>query len=385
MSPVAAGPILAATATPVVSAPDLALRAKPGADVPTLPAGFPVHLSHELAWTGSDFDHSSDHILVLNDTHHSEIATALENYKSLDQDGDLVEPSNFPLPTLGPRLRELCRDVHDGKGFCIVRGINPKTYSVEDLTLAYLGIQSYIAEQRGRQDKCGNMLVHIVADNSTKQAAEHHRHSTKAITFHNEESGDVVSWLTRSTAAAGGKCIIASAYTVYNVLAATRPDVIRTLARSDWPFAMPSFQCRPVIFHENSKLIMNFGRAALLGNEAHPRPQHLPSLTARQIEALDAIEAIAKATQLEIQTQAGDMHFINNLAILHRREGYANGQSVAEKRHLVRMRLRSAEYGWPIPRALKGEWDTAFQEHGVRHWHVEPMPAYYFPMRAYPN
>lgn len=50
--------------------------------------------------------------------------------------------------------------------------------------------------------------------------------------------GDVVSWLTRSTAAAGGKCIIASAYTVYNVLAATRPDVIRTLSRSDWPFGM---------------------------------------------------------------------------------------------------------------------------------------------------
>lgn len=49
-------------------------------------------------------------------------------------------------------------------------------------------------------------------------------------TFHNEEAGDLVSWLTRSTAARGGKCIIASAYTVYNVLAASRPDLIRTLA-----------------------------------------------------------------------------------------------------------------------------------------------------------
>jgi len=57
-------------------------------------------------------------------------------------------------------------------------------------------------------------------------------------TYHNEESGDVVSWLTRSTAASGGKCIISSAYTIYNLLAATRPDVIRTLARSDWPFAL---------------------------------------------------------------------------------------------------------------------------------------------------
>ncbi len=130
---------------------------------------------------------------------------------------------------------------------------------------------------------------------------------------------------------------------------------------------------------------MNFGRAALLGSEAHPRAQHLPSLTARQVEALDAIEAIAQATQLEIQTQAGDMHFINNLAVLHRREGFANGAAPLEKRHLVRMRLRSAEQGWRIPTELSAEWDDAFKKQGVKHWHVEPMPVYFFPMRLQPN
>ncbi len=57
-------------------------------------------------------------------------------------------------------------------------------------------------------------------------------------TFHNEESGDVVAWLTRSTAVTGGRCIIASAYTIYNTLAASRPDLVRLLARSDWPFGL---------------------------------------------------------------------------------------------------------------------------------------------------
>lgn len=61
---------------------------------------------------------------------------------------------------------------------------------------------------------------------------------TSRQTFHTEEAADVVSWLTRSTAASGGKCIIASGHTIYNVLAATRPDMIRLLARSDWPFAL---------------------------------------------------------------------------------------------------------------------------------------------------
>ncbi|GAB1310079.1 Taurine hydroxylase-like protein SAT17 [Madurella fahalii] len=379
------GPVLAASIPPIASSSSLSLAANAGADVPDLPPDFPAQLTAGMAWTGSDFTKTSDHILILNDVWRAEINAAVEHYKSLDQDGDLVEPANFPLPTLSTKLKELSDDVHNGRGFCLIRGINPASYSVEDLTLVYLGVQSYIAEQRGRQDKRGNMLVHIVADNSTKQAAEHHRHSTKPITFHNEEAGDVISWLTRSTAAAGGKCIIASAYTIYNVLAATRPEVIRTLARSDWPFALPHFQCRPVIFYRDAKLIMNFGRAALLGNEAHPRPKYLPSLTRRQMEALDAIEAIAQATQMEIQTQAGDVHFINNLAILHRREGFIDGESPTERRHLVRMRLRSEERGWSIPPELEHEWNEAFREEGVRHWHLEPMPPFFFPLRSQPN
>ncbi|KAK4171690.1 hypothetical protein QBC36DRAFT_339484 [Triangularia setosa] len=376
MSALVSGPIPAAVA-PIIDA-NVNLVAGPG-----LPSGFPPRLDSELAWTAASLAKAADFILHLSGDDIAEVNTAVAHYKTLDQDGDLVEPINFPLPTLGAKLEQLSRDVHHGKGFSVIRGLNPASYPVEDLSLIYLGLSSYIAEQRGRQDKRGNMLVHIVADNSTKLTAEHHRHSTKSITFHNEEAGDVVSWLTRSTAAAGGKCIISSAYTIYNVLAATRPDVIRTLARSDWPFALPRFQCRPVIFYQDNKLIMNFGRAALLGNEAHPRSKNLPSLTSRQVEALDAIESIARAAEMEIQTQAGDIHFINNLAVLHRREGFVDGPS--EKRHLVRMRLRSAQQGWAIPAALEHEWGRAFREQGTKNWHLDPMPDFFFPLRSQPN
>lgn len=130
---------------------------------------------------------------------------------------------------------------------------------------------------------------------------------------------------------------------------------------------------------------MNFGRTALLGNAIHPRPKNLPSVTAQQLEALDAVETIAKATQLEIQTQAGDMHFINNLAVLHRREGFMDGAASVEKRHLVRMRLRSSQLGWKLPRELEDEWERAFGPKGSKVWYLEPMPEAYFPLRKYPN
>ncbi|KAI2470017.1 Clavaminate synthase-like protein [Annulohypoxylon bovei var. microspora] len=352
----------------------------------SLPVGYPSHLPQEFAWTGQQLNGRELHFIHnLTEDDLLEVRSAKDQFKSLELDGDLVSRENFPLPTLGSKLEELSQDIYNGKGLCVVRGINPDDYSVEDQTIIWLGIQAYIADRRGCQDHHGNMLVHIVADNSSMMKLGHHRHSTSAISFHNEEAGDVVAWLTRSTAASGGKCIVASAYTIYNVLAVHRPDIIRTLAKSDWPFALPHFQCRPLLFYHDSRLVLNFGRTPLLGNAVHPRPDHLPKLNDRQREALDVVEAIAQAVQLEIKTQAGDMHFINNLAILHRREGFVDGQSAQQKRHLVRMRLRSSQLGWDIPDDLKQEWHNAFEADTTQTWHLEPMPGDVFPLRRYTN
>ncbi|KAL7628687.1 hypothetical protein AAE478_000202 [Parahypoxylon ruwenzoriense] len=377
-------PTLGGTGLP---APEYGSHANSASDeLSGLPAGYPTHLGRAFAWTGKHFNDHELHIIHnLTEVELAEIRSAKDQFKSLELDGNQVNRGNFPLPTLGPKLDKLSQDIYNGTGLCVVRGINPEEYSVEDLTIVWLGIQAYIADQRGCQDHKGNMLVHIVADSSSEIKLGHHRHSTSAISFHNEEAGDVVAWLTRSAAAAGGKCIVASAYTIYNILAAHRPDIIRTLAKSDWPFALPRFQCRPLLFYRDSRLVMNFGRTPLLGNAVHPRPDHLPKLNDRQREALDVVEAIAQAVQLEIQTQAGDMHFINNLAVLHRREGFVDGEAPREKRHLVRMRLRSSRLGWEIPDDLKQEWHDAFDTDTYQTWHLEPMPGDVFPLRKYTN
>ena len=64
----------------------------------------------------------------------------------------------FPLPTLGKTLERAAEDVYNGRGFVIVRGLDPDIFSVEDSTTIYLGLSSYIAERRGMQDQRGSML-----------------------------------------------------------------------------------------------------------------------------------------------------------------------------------------------------------------------------------
>ncbi|KAI1431144.1 hypothetical protein GGR50DRAFT_681073 [Xylaria sp. CBS 124048] len=385
-----AGPVITTSlknASRPVPAHGATSRSDPVLDTPAgLPGGYPSRLCHPFAWNKTDFaDDESKYIYILSEEDEAELRQAKDDFKEQELDGDQVDRDNFPLPTLGPRLEALGRDLYDGKGFHVVRGLDPSRYSVEDLVLIRLGIQAYIADKCGRQDHRGNMLVHIVADNSSEIKLGHHRHSTSAISFHNEEAGDVISWMTRGTSKTGGRCILAPVYTIYNILAAHRPDIIRTLTKSDWPIAYPKFQCRPLMFYHDSKLIMNFGRTPLLGSATHPRPEHLPQPNERQREALDLVEAIARALQMEIKTRSGDMHFINNFTILHRREGFVNGASPDEKRHLVRMRLRDSRIGWSIPDPLRQEWTDAFGRTGPKTWHLEPMPGDAFPLRKYTN
>jgi hypothetical protein len=62
-----------------------------------------------------------------------------------------ISKTTFPLPTLGSILDSMCEDVHNGKGFAVLRGLDPKKYCAESNALIFLGISSYFGQQRGRQ------------------------------------------------------------------------------------------------------------------------------------------------------------------------------------------------------------------------------------------
>ncbi len=79
---------------------------------------------------------------------------ALPGYHSQDD----VNQTTFPLPNLGSRLVEASKTIHEGRGFVVMRGLEPTKYSSLDNMLLYLGVTSYIAEKRGMQDYDGRMV-----------------------------------------------------------------------------------------------------------------------------------------------------------------------------------------------------------------------------------
>lgn len=73
-------------------------------------------------------------------------------------DGSDVSRSKFPLPNLGSQLDKICKDVYQGRGFAIVRGLDVDAFKPDDLAIIYIGVSSYVAERRGKQDQRGSML-----------------------------------------------------------------------------------------------------------------------------------------------------------------------------------------------------------------------------------
>ncbi|KAG6224927.1 hypothetical protein E4U26_003378 [Claviceps purpurea] len=86
---------------------------------------FPSSLESDLAWDVTRFKSDSDYIVHLTEEHLREIDVALGEFKELGLDGDLARRNNFQLPTLEGDLNHLQNEIHNGKGFDLIHGMEP--------------------------------------------------------------------------------------------------------------------------------------------------------------------------------------------------------------------------------------------------------------------
>jgi len=196
--------------------------------------------------------------------------------------------------------------------------------------------------------------------------------------FHTDTVCDVVGLLTRNCSAKGGSSILASSWTVYNELAATRPDLIHVLSKPDWPFDTygrdPPYYRRALLYYNDGKVILNFSRRLLTGVPTAIQSNNIPGLTEAQAEALDAIHFIAKKHEIKTTMRKGDIRFINNMGVVHCREAFENDDS--SQRHLIRLWLNNEKMVWKLPPSLRLAWARVFHDDDRgSYWDIEPPRA----------
>lgn len=207
----------------------------------TLPPGFPSQLESDLVWDNTDIEARYDWTYTLTSSDLEEVEQALQHFKSLNKPLGYINPSTFPLTALHDKLRAISSDIHDGFGFKVLRGLPVSTHDRKDIITIYAGIASHIAPVRGRQDhqyegKPADVVLNHIKDLTSTYHANKigaPAYTSDKQVFHTD-SGDIISLLCLEEASEGGTSRVSSSWRVYNELAATRPDLICTLAEP-WP------------------------------------------------------------------------------------------------------------------------------------------------------
>ena len=111
------------------------------------------------AWRGVDMAERPDEWLYsLSSAEITELADAIHRTRSKDIIN--IERADFVLPTLGGVFDEMRRELLNGRGFVVIRGIPVTDYGVEEAARVYFGLGRYFGNARSQNGK-GHVLGHV--------------------------------------------------------------------------------------------------------------------------------------------------------------------------------------------------------------------------------
>ena len=312
-------------------------------------AGLPGHISGPSAWYGPQMARRDDWIRPLAASEISEIDAAITAFRASGMPMQEISERSFPLPTLGPCLKDLLRELLDGRGFVMLRGLPVERYSVEDAAIAYLGIGRYFGSLRSSNAR-GHLLGHVkdvgldIKDGNTR-----FYQTSRRLEYHTD-SADLVGLLCLATARHGGESFIASSVTVYNEIVKRRPDLVAaaflpfaTDRRGEVPAGMKPYFEIP-IFNWHAGLLSGIYLRHDI-EAAQARFADAPRLTTEQVAVMDLIDELVNdpAIHLQMAFLPGDMQFLHNHQILHSRNDFEDWPEPARRRHLLRLWMAPVE------------------------------------------
>lgn len=321
-------------------------------DAPSFPAGLPVRIDDPSAWYGPAMAARTDWIEVLSERELDELFQASERWVDARTDLATLTKDQFALPTLGRRAAAMARELIDGRGFALWRGVPVAQWGRRRSAVAFYGLGMHLGNPVS-QNAQGHVLGHVrdMGLSSTDPNVRIYQ-TRERQTFHTD-SADIVGLLCLQTARAGGLSALVSSATLYNEMRARRPDLAATLfhplatdRRGEVPAgAKPYFEI-PVFSWHAGFLSAIYQRQYIDSAQRFP---DAPRLSALQIEALDLLDALTDdpALNFTMALEPGDMQFVHNHALLHDRTAFEDWAEPAQRRHLLRLWLAP-----PSPRPL---------------------------------
>jgi hypothetical protein len=291
------------------------------------------------AWRGEDLKDETSWSHRLSPAAIATIEAALATVKARGRAFPGFVRDDFPIDgELAADLRRWARELEDGRGFLLVRGLPVERWSEDDVRIVCYGLGLHMGTPV-RQNPKGDLLgtVANVGDVSKKTTRVYE--TNLYLPYHSDLS-DVVGLLCVRPAKAGGLSSLVSVAAVYNELLARSPEYLG-LYYKPWHFAhlgedrpTPS----PIFSVHEGRLSCRYLRQYVeVGHELVGAP-----LSRVEVEALDAFDAVIHDARirLDMMLEPGDLQFANNYAVLHSRTGFEDHDEPRLRRMMLRLWLK---------------------------------------------
>jgi hypothetical protein len=303
-------------------------------------------------WRGPEMAARSDWITVLDDADVAELRAALAEVVRRGIGIPALKREDFPIPRVARKLEAIRRQLEDGTGFALIRGLPVAMFSKLESALVFWGMGSHLGPAFA-QNAQGDMLGHVRDLGASTSDTKARGYQTRArLPFHND-STDVVGLLCLNQSKSGGESRIVSSGAVHNAMLEQRPDLCEAMygpfcvdrrgeeSPGQKPYYTTTFFCR----HEG-RLFVKYNRGYV---ESAQRFADVPRLTDTQRAALDMMDALCNdpAFHLDMKFEPGDIQFVCNHSVLHSRATYEDWPEPERKRHLLRLWLRTPGFASP--------------------------------------
>lgn len=327
-------------------------------------------LEEHCEWTADTIGTSYVHHLTDHDT--AELHEALQHAKARTSDVLHITPATFPLPTLGPKLAEVERQLIDGPGVALLRGLDRSRYDTADAEAIYVGIGMHLGRPWPQNAK-GHLLGDVVdqgkrPDDPTSRGNEL---GGVGLPFHSDGS-DLVGLFCLDAGAEGGRSQVANAVTIHNRLVREEPELAAELY-GDLPYdyrgeqapGQKAWYSMPAFSRWGDRLFVRFIGPYIRAARRHP---DAPRPSAKQQAAMAALEAMCADPRhhVAMRLEPGDIQLVNNYHVLHGREAYRDDPSNGNVRHLKRLWLETSVLSdeqkpevFRMSRTTKSWWDAA--------------------------
>lgn len=306
--------------------------------LPPVQTGLSVWYGPEMA------NRQTDWIWQLSAAEINELETAADRVLTDDLELTAITAMEFPLPEMSTKLLELRRELIQGRGFALLRGLPVDRYSQKETAAIFCGLGSHLGKARA-QNAQGHLLGHVRDLGMDGRDPNVRIYQTKERQTFHTDSCDVVGLLCRRPAVQGGRSLLVSANTVFNEIREKRPDLLELLLqpiatdrRGEVPAGELPYLLIPVFSYYAGCITPFYQRQYIDSAQRFP---DAPRLTTRHVEALDLFDKCCNdpALHVSMMLEKGDMQFVYNHAMLHDRTSFEDAAEPERRRHLLRLWL----------------------------------------------